>query len=112
MKYILRVITKEFLQPIDDVRDFIRRIVEDDKTSAVEFDDYIRYWKTENQGVILAKVSTLIPFNIIRNRIGAEWCAADKIALLICLIVYFALLWVIYIGSWNYPVKAMTIGFE
>jgi hypothetical protein len=79
MKYILRVITKEFLQPIDDVRDFIRRIVEDDKTSAVEFDDYIRYWKTENQGVILAKVSTLIPFNIIRNRIGAEWCAADKI---------------------------------
>ncbi len=34
------------------------------------------------------------------------------IALLICLIVYLALLWIIYIESWNYTVKAMTIGFE
>lgn len=34
------------------------------------------------------------------------------IALLVCLLIGIGLMWVIYIWSWNYTVKAMTIGFE
>lgn len=34
------------------------------------------------------------------------------IALLICLLIGIGLMWVIYIWSWNYTVKALTIGFE
>lgn len=34
------------------------------------------------------------------------------IALLICLFISIGLMWVIYIWSWNYTVKALTIGFE
>lgn len=34
------------------------------------------------------------------------------IALLVFLIIGIGLMWAIYIGSWNYTVKALTIGFE
>lgn len=34
------------------------------------------------------------------------------IALILFLIVSIALMWVIYIWSWNYTVKALTIGLE
>ncbi len=34
------------------------------------------------------------------------------IALLVCLLIGIGLMWAIYIGSWNYTVKALTIGFE
>ena len=34
------------------------------------------------------------------------------IALLVCLLIGIGLMWVIYIWSWNYTVKALTIGFE
>ena len=33
------------------------------------------------------------------------------IALLVCLLIGIGLMWVIYIWSWNYTVKALTIGF-
>lgn len=34
------------------------------------------------------------------------------IALLVCLLICIGLMWVIYIWSWNYTVKALAIGFE
>ena len=34
------------------------------------------------------------------------------IALLVFLLLSTVLMWVIYIWSWNYTVKALTIGFE
>lgn len=34
------------------------------------------------------------------------------IALLVCLLIGIGLMWAIYIWSWNYTVKALTIGFE
>lgn len=34
------------------------------------------------------------------------------IALLVCFLIGIGLMWAIYIWSWNYTVKALTIGFE
>lgn len=34
------------------------------------------------------------------------------ITLFVCLIIDIGLMWVIYIWSWNYTVKALTVGFE
>lgn len=34
------------------------------------------------------------------------------IALIVCLLFILMLMWVTYIWSWNYTVKALTIGFE
>ena len=34
------------------------------------------------------------------------------IALLVLLLLSIVLMWVIYIWSWNYTVKALTVGFE
>lgn len=34
------------------------------------------------------------------------------ITLLVCLLIGIGLMWAIYIWSWNYTVKALTIGFE
>lgn len=34
------------------------------------------------------------------------------IALIVCLLIILMLMWTIYIWSWNYTVKALTIGFE
>lgn len=33
-------------------------------------------------------------------------------ALLVCLLIGIGLMWAIYVGSWNYTVKALTVGFE
>lgn len=33
------------------------------------------------------------------------------IVLSVCLLISIGLMWAIYIGSWNYTVKALTIGF-
>lgn len=35
-----------------------------------------------------------------------------SVALSVCLAITISLLWAIYIWSWNYTVKALTIGFE
>ena len=53
--------------------------------------------------LIMQTLNVFIAFKNKQKDIG--------IALLICLIAYFSLMWIIYIGSWNYTVKAMTIGF-
>lgn len=34
------------------------------------------------------------------------------IALIVCLLIILMLMWTTYIWSWNYTVKALTIGFE
>ena len=34
------------------------------------------------------------------------------VSLLVCLILSIGLIWITYIWSWNYTVKALTIGFE
>lgn len=34
------------------------------------------------------------------------------ITLLVCLVIGIGLMWAIYIWSWNYTVKALTIGLE
>ena len=34
------------------------------------------------------------------------------IALLVCFLIGIGLMWAMYIWSWNYTVKALTIGFE
>lgn len=34
------------------------------------------------------------------------------IALLVCLLIGIGLMWAIYIWSWSYTVKALTVGFE
>lgn len=34
------------------------------------------------------------------------------IVLIICLLIILMLMWVTYIWSWNYTVKALTVGFE
>lgn len=54
--------------------------------------------------IIAQAVNVFVSFRNKRKDAG--------VALLVCLLVYFALLWTIYIWSWNYTVKAMTIGFE
>ena len=35
-----------------------------------------------------------------------------SVALSVCLAITISFLWAIYIWSWNYTVKALTIGFE
>ena len=76
--YWLRVITNSYHQPIDDIKEFIYRVVGDDQSSDVDFSDYIKYWKTDYQGVLSVMISTIIPFDILRERISDKWCAADK----------------------------------
>lgn len=78
-KYWFRIITKDYLQPIDAVKEFIYHTIEEDQSSDVEFTEYIRYWKTDSQGEFSAIVTTVIPFDILRKRIADQWSAADKI---------------------------------
>lgn len=78
-KYWFRIITKDYQQPVDDVKEFIYHTIEDDQSSDVEFTEYIRYWKTDSQGELSAIVTTVIPFDILRKRIADQWSAADKI---------------------------------
>ena len=77
--YWVRIITKDFQQPIDDVKEFIYRAIEDDASADVEFSDYVQYWKSDNQGEITALISTVIPFGILRKCIAEQWTPADKI---------------------------------
>ena len=64
--YWVRIITKDYQQPIDDIKDFIYRVIEDDMSADVEFSDYAQYWKSDNQGEITGLISTVIPFDILR----------------------------------------------
>lgn len=77
--YWMRIITKDYQQPIDDVKEFIYRIIVDDASADVEFSDYVQYWKSDNQGEITVLISTVIPFDILRKRIAKQWFLADKI---------------------------------
>lgn len=55
--------------------------------------------------LIMAQLANVVyAFRNRHNDIG--------IALLVCLLIGIGLMWVIYIWSWNYTVKALTIGFE
>lgn len=77
--YWFRIITKDYRQPIDEVKEFIYHAIEDDQSFDVEFTEYIRYWKTDSQGELSAMVNTVIPFDILRKRIADQWSVADKI---------------------------------
>lgn len=77
--YWVRIITTNYQQPVDDVKEFIYHTIEDDQSSDVEFTEYVRYWKTDSQGELSAIVTSIIPFDILRKRIADQWSAADKI---------------------------------
>ena len=77
--YWLRIITKDYTQPIDGVKGFICHAVSDDMSADVEFGDYTEYWKWPKQGTLLTMLTTIIPFDILRSRIAHEWVAADRI---------------------------------
>ena len=77
--YWLRIITKDYQQPIDDVKEFIYHVIEDEASADVEFSDYVQYWKLDNTGELSAMISTVIPFDILRQRIAEQWTPADKI---------------------------------
>lgn len=70
--YWLRIITKDYQQPIDDVKEFIYHVIEDDASADVEFSDYAQYWKLDNTGELSALISTIIPFDILRQRIAEQ----------------------------------------
>jgi len=78
-KYWFRIITKDYRQPIDVVKEFIYHTIEDDPSSDVEFTEYTRSWKIDSQGELSAIVNTVIHFDILRERIADQWSAADKI---------------------------------
>ena len=77
--YWLRIITKDYAQPIDGVKKFIYHAVSDDISANVEFGDYIEYWKWPEQGELTVMLTTVIPFDILRNRIAQQWHPADRI---------------------------------
>lgn len=77
--YWVRIITKNYQQPIDDVKEVIYNVIEDDASADVEFSDYVQYWKSDNKGEITALISTVIPFDILRKCIAEQWTPADKI---------------------------------
>ena len=77
--YRVRIITNNYRLPIDDVKEFLYQTVGDDSSSEVDFSDYTHYWKSDNQGEITAMISTVIPFDILRQRIAEQWTIADKI---------------------------------
>lgn len=76
--YWLRIITKDYHQPIDDIKEFIYHVIEDDVSADVEFSAYAQYWKLDNSGELSAMISTVIPFDILRQRIAEQWTPADK----------------------------------
>lgn len=77
--YWVRIITKDDQQPVDDVKEFIYHVIEDDASADVEFSDYAKYWKSDNHGELRALLSTVVPFDILRKRIAEQWIPADKI---------------------------------
>lgn len=54
--------------------------------------------------IIAQGINVFVAFKDKQNDVG--------IALLVCLMIYLVLMRAIYIWSWNYTVKAMTVGFE
>lgn len=67
--------------------------------------DVNRWFLTANVLLIIAQSANVV--YAFRNRhkdVG--------ITLLVCLLIGIGLMWAIYIWSWNYTVKALTIGFE
>lgn len=58
-----------------------------------------------NMLLIIAQLANI--FYAFRNRHNDV-----GIALLVCFLIGIGLMWAIYIGSWNYTVKALTVGFE
>lgn len=67
--------------------------------------DVNRWLLTANLLLIIAQLANMV--YAFRNRhkdVG--------IALLICLIISISLMWAIYLWSWNYTVKALTVGFS
>lgn len=77
--YWLRIFTKDCTQPIDSVKKFICHAVSDDISANVEFGDYTEYWKWPEQGELTAILTTVIPFDMLRNRIAQQWHPADRI---------------------------------
>ena len=67
--------------------------------------DVNRWFLTANVLLIIAQSANVI--YAYRNRYKDV-----GIALLVCLLIGIGLMWAIYIWSWNYTVKALTIGFE
>lgn len=58
-----------------------------------------------NVSLIIAQSANVIyAFRYRHNDVG--------ISLLVCLLISIGLMWAIYIWSWNYTVKALTVGFE
>ena len=58
-----------------------------------------------NKWLLATNVSLIIAQSAYRHKdVG--------IALLVCLLIGIGLMWAIYIWSWNYTVKALTVGFE
>ncbi len=58
-----------------------------------------------NVVLIMAQLANVVyAFRNRHNDVG--------ITLFVCLIIGIGLMWIIYIGSWNYTVKALTLGFE
>ena len=78
-KYWLRVITKDYAQPIDGVKEFLCYAISDDISANVEFGDYIEYWKMPKHGVLTVMFATVIPFDILRDHIAQQWYPADRI---------------------------------
>ena len=67
--------------------------------------DVNRCFLAANLLLIIAQLANVVfAFRNRHNDVG--------IALLVCFITGIGLMWVIYIGSWNYTVKALTVGFE
>lgn len=67
--------------------------------------DVNRWLLAANVSLIIAQSANVIyAFRYRHNDVG--------ISLLVCLLISIGLMWAIYIWSWNYTVKALTVGFE
>lgn len=55
--------------------------------------------------LLMAQISNVVRAFMIGNR-------DDGIGLSVWLAITILLLWAIYLWSWNYTVKALTVGFE
>lgn len=63
--------------------------------------------------ILLAINLSLILVQIINIIIAYKHQKRDTaVAVAICLLISFGLMWVTYICSWSYTVKAMTMGFD
>lgn len=67
--------------------------------------DVNRWLLVANLLLIIAQSANVV--YAFRNRHKDVW-----ITLLVCLVIGIGLMWAIYIWSWNYTVKALTIGLE